>query len=110
MANSSLPASTARLSSSIAGQVARLREDARGVVDHELPGLAGLQRLRGPVHELGSERRLEHVDAFQQRGRRQTESLRRPRDFPGGEQSDEVEEAGGPEELGSLHASEQAIR
>ena len=40
----------------VAGQVARLREDPVGVVDDQAAGLAGPERLGGPVHELESER------------------------------------------------------
>ncbi len=37
----------------VAGEVARLAEDARGVVDHQAPGLAGLQRAGGACRPAG---------------------------------------------------------
>ena len=67
----------------VAREVACLREDPAGVVDHEPAGLAGFQRPGGRVDELGAERALERSDALQQRFRREAERPGGAREVPG---------------------------
>jgi hypothetical protein len=88
----------------VARQVAGLREDPGGMIDHELPRLSGLEDFGGPIDQLGTECGFQRLDVLQEPGRRQAERLRDLGDVPRREEGDKVQETGG------FHAAADASR